>query len=126
MGERLLGGVGDGEGDVFRPQLFRDCGCLAMKLNGGTLAFAAHDFNIAPADAMVPSRAQGLHAGFFGGEAGGVTLKTVGLALAVLDFAFRKDATKEAVAEAFDALANAVDFGDINAGAEDHANIVNW
>ena len=33
---------------------------------------------------------------------------------------------EEAVTEAFDRFTNAVDFSDINAGADDHVDIVNW
>ena len=56
----------------FRAQLGCNGRGFAVKLKRGALALRAHRFDIAPADAMTPSRAQRLHSGFLGGEARGV------------------------------------------------------
>ena len=126
VGQGLLGGVGDREGDILRAEPGGDGRRLAVKLNRGTLASWAHDFDIAPADAATPSRAQRLHPGFLGGKARSIAFKAAGFSFALADFAFGEDAAEEAVSEALDAFANARNFGDVHSGAENHRSIVNW
>src|ERR1019366_209813 len=126
VSQGLLGSVSDGERDVFRAEFSGDgCG-LAVELNGRTLAFWAHNFDIAPADTVTPSRAQGFHSGFLGGETRGIAFKPGGFSFAVTNFTFGEDAMKKAVTEALDAFADAGNFGDVHSGAENHGNIVNW
>src|SRR5260370_33524928 len=77
--------VGTGERDVNCAELRRELGSLAVKCDRGTASRLTTDFNVAPCDPVIPSRADGLHRGFFGGEARSVTLDAVGLRLAVAD-----------------------------------------
>ena len=126
MGEGFFGSVGERERYVFRAEFGGDGRRLTVKLNSGTLPFRSHHFDIAPADAATPSRAQRLHRGFFGGEARGIAFTAAGSSFAITDFAFGEDAKKKAVAKAFDALADARNLGDVNSGADDHRDIVNW
>ena len=41
-------------------------------------------------------------------------------------FAFRENPSQKAFAEALDAFANTWNFGDVDSGAENHEDIVNW
>ena len=60
------------------------------------------------------------------GEAARKALESIGLGLAVVNLGRGEDAPQKAVAEAFDAFANARNFGDVYPGAENHRSIVNW
>src|SRR5208283_679817 len=124
VGQSLLGGVGERESDVFGAELGCNGRRFTVKLNGRTLAFWPHHFDIAPADAVTPSRAERLHPGFLGGEARGIAFKAAGFSFAVPHFALGEDAVEKAIAKALDAFADARNFGDVNSGAEDHRNIV--
>ncbi len=104
MGQGLLGGVGQREGDVFCAEAGGDGGGLSVELDGWALAFGADDFDVAPADAVIPSGAEGFHAGFFGGEAGGVTFEASGFGFAIEDFAFGEDAVEKTLTETLDGL----------------------
>src|SRR5208283_3362975 len=126
VGQGLLGRVGKREGDVFRAQLGRDGRGLTMKLKGGTLPLRPHHFDIAPADAVTPSRAERLHSGFLGGKARGIAFKAARFSFAVTDFAVGENAAKKAVAKALNAFADAGNFGDVHSGAQNHRDIVNW
>ena len=95
-----------------------------MKLDGWPLAFGADDFDVAPADAVIPPRAEGFHARFFGGKSSGVTFEASGFGFAIADFTFGEDSVKETIAETGDGRADARDFGDVDAGAYDHLCIV--
>src|ERR1035437_8958957 len=79
-------------------------------------------FEILPGDTAAPARADRLHAGFLGGEARGVSLVLVGLALHVRDFRRRVDAADEFLSVALDGCPYARDFRQIHAGADDHLN----
>jgi len=124
VGQRLLGGVGERECDVVRAEFGRDSCGLAVKLKGRTLPFRAHHFDIAPADAVTPSRAQSLHRGFFGSKARGIAFKAAGFLFAVTDFTVGEDAPKKSVAKSLDASADARNFSDVNPGAENNKDIV--
>lgn len=126
VGQGLPGRVGEGESDVFRAQLGRDGRRLTVKLNGRTLPFWAHHFDIAPPDTAAPSRTERLHSGFLGGEARGIAFKAAGSLFAITDFALGENAAKKAVAKPLDAFADAMNFGDVNPGAENHKVIVNF
>src|SRR5208282_1504032 len=125
MGQGLLGSVGNRERDVFRAEFGRDGRRLTVKLNGRTLPLRAHHFDVAPPDAVTPSRAQRFHAGFLGGEARRVAFKAAGFSFAIKDFANGENAMKKAVAEPLNALADARHFGDVHSGAKNHKSIVN-
>ena len=126
VGQSFFPGVGQREGDIPGAELFGACRRLAVKLDGRALAFWAYHLYVAPAHAVVPSGAEGLHPRFFRGEASGIALELTGLRFAVLDFPVGKDSIQEAFAKALDGFADAGNFGDVDAGAEDHRSIVNW
>jgi hypothetical protein len=86
LGEGLVGGVGDAEGNVFYAEAVSDVAGFAVEFYGGTAAALANDFNIDPADAAAPAGAEGFHRGFFCGEAAGVTLVFIFETLAVFAF----------------------------------------
>src|SRR5258705_11809615 len=122
MSQCLIARMRDGERDVFGSQLLREhCG-LAVELDGWPLPFRANDFNIAPADAVIPPCAQGLHSGLLGGKAGGVTFVAAGFALAVLDLAVGVYAMEKPLAEALDRFSNARHFGDVHSRADNHGD----
>src|SRR5579862_2039570 len=90
---------------------------------GGPAAGLARYFAVPPAHAMIPSGAQRLHRGFFGGVAGGITFYAIGLRLAIANLAGRVDPLQEPVAEALDGLANAGNFRDVDARANYHVSL---
>src|SRR5215813_1924662 len=83
LGEGLVGGVGDAEGDVFYAEALADFAGFAVEFHGGAAAALADDFDVDPADAAAPASAEGFHGGFFGCEAAGVTLVFIFEALTV-------------------------------------------
>src|SRR5208282_576753 len=95
---------------------------LAVECDGGTASGLAANFNVAPGDSMIPAGADGLHCGFFGGEAGSVALDAIGFRFAVLDLRLGKDPMHEAIAEAGDGRFNSRYFRYVDAGADNHAD----
>src|SRR5579863_2246545 len=77
-------------------------------------------FEILPADAALPAGAYGLHAGFLGGKAAGIAFEAVGFALDIGDLGRGVDAVDETAAIARDGGADAVDFGEVHAGSQNH------
>jgi hypothetical protein len=126
VSQRLLRGVGDRERNIFCADLGGNAGSFAVKLNSRTLPFRAHHFDVAPADAVTPSCTESLHASFLRGETSGITFETIGSSLTIIDLAFGEYTVKKAVAKAFDAFADARNFGNVDSCADDHTNIVNW
>jgi len=86
LGEGLVGGVADAEGDVFYAEADGDVAGFAVEFHGGAAAALADDFDVDPADAAAPAGAEGFHRGFFCGEAAGVTLVFIFETLAVFAF----------------------------------------
>ena len=86
LGEGLVCGVGDAEGNVFYAEAVSDVAGFAVEFYGGTAAALADDFDVDPADAAAPAGAEGFHRGFFCGEAAGVTLVFIFETLAVFAF----------------------------------------
>ena len=117
VGQGLVGGVSQREGDVFCAEAGGDGGGLSVELNGWALPFGTDHLDVAPTDAVTPSGAEGFHASFFSGKAGSVTFEASGFSFAVEDFAFGEDAMQKTFTETLDGLANAGDFGDVDAGA---------
>src|SRR5690242_9213782 len=76
VGESLLSGMGQGESYIFRAEARSDVGGGAVEFDGGALSFGTDNFDVAPTDAVTPSGAEGLHAGFFGGKARGVAFES--------------------------------------------------
>src|ERR1700726_2364266 len=79
------------------------------------------DAHVAPPHAAAHASAERLGAGFLGGEALGVGLDLLLLALGALAFFLRENAREEALAVTCDHLLDAPHVGDIGADAEDHA-----
>src|SRR6266849_10061579 len=118
--DSLLGGVGERKRNVSRAQSGCELGGLAVEGNGGAASGLAAHFNIAPTHPVVPTRAEGFHSCFLGRETRRVTLHAVGLRLAVADLALGVDSLQKAIAEARERRRNPWDFGNVNAGANDH------
>src|SRR5580704_8120021 len=83
-------------------QFSRELFGLTVECDGGTASGLTAYFDVAPGDPMIPTSADGLHCGFFGGEARGITLNAVGLGFAVADLGLGKDPAQKAVAKAGD------------------------
>src|SRR6266576_4546264 len=120
----LFGSVGDGERDIGCAQLAGKFRCLAVKQEGRSSTGLAGHFNIAPADAVIPTGTDRLHARFLSGKTRSITFDAVGLRLAVLDLDFGKDAVEKALLMPFDRFADSWNLGDVDAGANDHAGNV--
>src|SRR5947209_19877883 len=93
---------------------------FAMKCHGRASAGQARNLAVAPTHAMIPACAESLHRGFLGGEARGITLKTIRFRVAVADLAWGENAVKKTLAEALDGLTDAGYFGNVDARAYDH------
>ena len=117
VGQSLVGGVSQREGDVFCAEAGGDGGGLSVELNGWALAFGTDYFNVAPADAVIPAGSESFHSGFFGGKAGSVAFEASSFGFAIADLAFGEDAVEKAVAETFDGGADTRNFGDVDTGA---------
>src|SRR5450432_3345006 len=102
-------------------KLGSEFGSLTVEGHRGAASGLTSHFDIPPADAVVPSRAEGFHGRFFGCEARGIALHAIGLRLTISDFAFGVDAPQEAVAETRYGFSNARHFRDFDSAANDHA-----
>jgi hypothetical protein len=118
----VLFGVGKRKRNMDCAELGRELGRLAVERYGGTASGLAAHFDVAPGDPMIPTRADGLHCSFFGGEARSVTLNAVGLRFTVEDLGLGEDPMQKAVAEARDGRFDARYFRYVDASADDHAN----
>ena len=105
----------------FVPSLAANSPALPWNDHGRTASGHAGDFAIAPAHAVIPAGAESLHGGFFGGEARGIALEAIRLGIAIANLSRSVDALQKAVPEALDGLADAGDFGDVDARAYDHS-----
>ena len=104
------GGVGEGEGGARYAKARGDFGGTAMEAEGGPSAELADNFNLKPGDAVADAGAEGLGAGFLGGESGGKALGGIALAQAVGLFGGSVDAVEEAAPVALDGAVDAADF----------------
>ena len=86
----------------------------------GLAGFFAADFHVLPAKLAADAGAEGFGDGFLGGEASGEKGGRFLVGKAVRDFFGAEDALQKAFAEFFVRGANAFDFDDVNADAEDH------
>jgi polyphenol oxidase len=119
LGEGLVGGVGDAEGDVLYAESVGDVAGFAVEFYGGAAAFLADHFDVDPADAAAPAGAERFHRGFFCGEAAGVAFVFIFEALAVLALGGRVEATEKCFAVALDGAFHAADFGNVDSEADD-------
>jgi hypothetical protein len=72
---------------------------------------------------MVPSRAKGLHASFLGGESGRVSFHPIRFGIAIAPFSFSEDSVQETVAKTLHGFRDAMYFRNVDAGADDHAEL---
>jgi polyphenol oxidase len=111
--------VRDAEGDALDTEVRGDFCGFASEGHGRAAGLLADDFEINPADAAAPSRAERFHSRFLGGETAGVAFESVLEALAILDFIGRVDAAEEGRAVALDGRLDARDFGQVHTQAND-------
>lgn len=111
--------VGEGEVEVAGAEAGGELGGDAVEVKNGLAAGLVDDLEILPTDAVTPAGANGLHAGFLGGEAGGVAFGLIGLALDVGDLSGGVDAVDEAGTETVEGVLDAVDFAQVRAEADD-------
>src|SRR5206468_11349042 len=117
---RLLLCLLNGKPGFPDPDLCGELSRLAVKGHGGSASGQADHLAIAPPHAMIPARAQSFHGRFLGGEARGITLHAIGLGIAIPNFSGSINALQEALPETLDGLADAGNFGDVDARAYDH------
>ena len=79
VGQSLVGGVSQREGDVFCAEAGGDGGGLSVELNGWALAFGTDDFNVAPADAVIPPGSESFHARLLWRQSGQRSFRSVQL-----------------------------------------------
>src|SRR2546423_15487610 len=91
-----------------------------MKGHGRTPSRHSNHFTIAPAHPVIPSRAQRLHRRFLGRKSRRIPFHSIRLGIAVANLALSKDSPHKAISEAFNGVANAGNFGDVDASANDH------
>jgi len=92
LGQGLPFGVGNADGDALHSEVGGDFCGFAGEGDGGAAALFADYFEIHPADSTAPTRAEGFHGGFFGGETAGVAFELILEALAIFDFVGCEDA----------------------------------
>src|ERR1700724_1557040 len=93
-----------------------------MEFNGRPVARFSEHFYIAPANAVVPSGAQGFHGSFLGGKSGRISLNPVRLGIAISNFAICEDAANKPLTETLNGFCDARYFGYINSGANNHCD----
>ena len=106
-----------------RAQLGREFRGFPVERDGGTASWLAAHFDIAPGYAVIPTRTDGLHRGFLGGEAGGVALDPVGFRFAIADLSLGEDPAQKAVAETRDGRSDARYFRNVDTSADYHKDI---
>lgn len=121
MSNGLSGCMCERERCVLGAQLLRKLGSYPVEDQGGTPAGLSLNFNIAPADTVIPSRSQSFHASFLRGKTGREPFDVVGFGLAITDFSLGEDALQKAIAKALDGGRQAWYFDNVNPGAHDHA-----
>src|SRR6266566_5831069 len=118
--DRLFRGVRNRQGSIFHTEFEGELSRPSMEGHGGPTARQADNLAIAPPYAVIPSGSKSFHGGFLGGEARGVTLHAICLGIAISNLSRGEDTLQKALPEALDGLANARDFGDVDARAYDH------
>src|SRR5579872_543004 len=78
------------------------------------------DFEILPADAAFPPRADGLHSSLLSGKTTGVSLETIGFPLHISDLRGRVDAIDKSLPVALDRRTDAIHFCQVDTGPQDH------
>jgi hypothetical protein len=123
LSQGQIAAVRDGEGNILHAEIVGDLASGSFQMQRGFAAWVACHFNVTPADSTAPTGPKRFHGGFFGSEAGGVTLELVSVALAVGYFAGSVDALEEWRAMARDGRLDAVDFCNVQAKPDNHARL---
>ena len=121
--ESRIAGVGDGEGNVLDSEAAGDLARRARQFQRGLAAWLADHFDIHPAHAMGPAGPERFRRGFLRGEAARKPLGAVAMLFAVGNFRRRENALDKCAAVAPDGRFDAVNFGDVQAQANDHLPI---
>ena len=114
-------GVREGEGGVANAHGAGPVESAAGPEEDRSLAGSSMDLDLAPGDTAADAGTEGLGAGLLGGEAGGETLGGVLLSETEGDFGRGEDAVEEAITEAADAFLDTLDFDEVGAQTQDHA-----
>src|SRR5262249_2245463 len=96
---------------------------FAVKKNRRTSSRLAAYFHIAPTHSVVPSCTNRFHRSFFCGEAGGVAFDAISFGVAIGALTFGVNTLKQAVPVTLDGFRDAGNFGDVNAGTDDHLGL---
>ena len=91
---------------------------VAVEDNRWGFSWVVHDFDVLPGEVCANAGSERLRNGFFGGESGGVRGDGVCEGGAVGLFACGEESVEEGFAVAFDGGAEAVDFNEVEADAE--------
>ena len=94
------------------------------QVQGGTLPREAPHLQFLPRNAVLDPGAEGLRAGFFGGETSGKALRSGGSGAAIGDLVVGEDTPQESLAEALDGMRDPLYFDQIDACAHQHVATV--
>src|SRR5579864_945624 len=117
---RLFGRVRDRQSHILDSEFHREFSSLPVECHGRTASGHTDDLAIAPPHPMIPAGAERLHGGLFGGEARGIALEPVRLRIAIAHLSRGEDALQKTLPETLNRLADAGNFGDVDARAYDH------
>src|SRR3984885_4463490 len=117
--------VGEGQGDVANAHTLGEGAGAPAEMQRGTAPRLPPDFELLPRYTVLNAGAESLCTGFLSGKPPGIAFGCVLLAAAIGDLAGGKDAMQEAVSKALDGPGHAIDFNDVNPGAENHARKLN-
>src|ERR1700730_16313887 len=117
---RLFCGVGDRQSHILDSEFQCEFSSLPVECHGWAASRHADYLAVPPAHPMVPAGAERFHGGFLGGEACGIALEPVRLRIAIAHLCRCEDALQETLPEALHGLADAGNFGDVDARAYDH------
>src|SRR6201987_5770854 len=117
---RLFRSVRDRQSHILDSELQREFSGLPVECHGRTASRHADYLAIAPALPMIPTSSERFQGGLFGGEACGIALEPVRLRIAISHLSRSEDALQKTLPEALHRLADAGNFGDVDARAYDH------
>src|ERR1700686_3886560 len=120
LGHRLLRRVRDRQSHILDSEFHREFSSPPVECHRRTASRHADYLAIAPPHSMIPAGAERLHGGLFGGEACGIALEPVRLRIAIAHLSRGEDALQKTLPEALHRMADAGNFGDVDARAYDH------
>src|ERR1700741_815725 len=117
---RLFRCVRDRQSHILDSEFHCEFSSLPVECHGRTASGHADYLAIAPSHSMIPTSSERFHGGIFGGEARGIALEPVRLRIAIAHLSRGEDALQKTLPEALHRLADAGNFGDVDARAYDH------